>query len=446
MHRLVPTLLLLAACAPNNAVLTDGSYITFLADSTSLSLAKDEVPLDKYKVSYNIDCRQFDTPDDKAALQLPDALDICGPKHWPPAYESWANEGAFRVVQEDLDPWRGEAVITAEGDLQVAFHHHIPGGQDLRFVFSIDPDFSPQHCIQDDNGKTKRVPLDGDWIQNWSDQTLGWIADNASDPTGPYGNSYDVVQDYLDGKLYFLNALSYQYNPIAPDSPAWDIPPEWEAGAAEGKFVEEDVFQRRARYGDPKVYNAIELSGSTETQQVGVTPADLFWCDLPAGADPSTANCGGASQGWSSMTDIDDKIHQIASDIHDELNLVMTPEKGGDPVFEYAPLAHTNFWREPDGVPAGLDSWGELHYNYVVFDKDSDLSVGGHAKGAFELVFDAAESTTRMFVKGKFDIPRIKNDHWKTENLEHEKLIENGSQLCSAASPEDADPAHHGDK
>jgi len=443
MHRLVPTLLLLAACAPNNAQLLEGSYITFLADGTSLSLTKDEVPLDKYKNSYNVDCRTFDNKDDQAALQLPDALDICGPKKWPPVYESWENQGAFHVVEEDLDPWRGEAVITAEGDLQIAFHHHIPGGQDMRFVIAVDPDFAPQHCIQDTNGHAKRVPLDGDWITNWSDETLGWVQKQLDKDNNPYGNSFDMIEPYLDGgKLFFLNALSYQYNPIAPDSPSWNLPPAWEAGSAEGKFVEEDVFQRRARYGDPTVYNAVELSGSSSTG-ANVDPSQLFWCDLPAGADPHTASCGGASKGWSSMTDIDDTIHQIASDIHDELNLVMQPDKDQDPVYEYAPLGHSNFWREPDGLPAGLDSWGELHYNYVVFDKGSDLSVGGHADGGFELVFDASESSTRMFVKGRFTIPKIKNDHWKTVDLEHEKLIENGATLCSAASPDDADPSKY---
>jgi len=488
MHRLVSSLLLLAACAPNNATLKNGSYIAFLADGTSLSLSKDEVPLDKYKVSYGVDCRTFDTPEDKKALQLPDALNICK-KHWPPTYESWEDEGAFHVVSEDLEPWRGDALITSEGDLEVSFHHHIPGGQDLRFLFSIDPDFAPQHCIQDDKGKTKRVPLDGDWIQNWSDETLGWVRDNASDPTGPYGNSFDVLQPYLDGKLYFLNALSYQYDPISPDTaPPWDLPSAWQAGAAEGKFVEEDVFQRRARYGNPTAYNAIELSGSSSGTSNKITADDLFWCDLEKGQNPAPdggktcdtsadcetdttgtltgyntcykpttkdggeaqtgtcqAACGGSAGSWNSMAQIDDTVHQIASDIHSELKLVMTENKADGPVYEYAPLVHSNFWREPDGVPAGLDAWSELHYNYVVFDKGSDLTVGGHAKGAFELVFDAAESTTRVFVKGEFDIPKIRKDHWKMENLENEKLIENGSQLCSAASVADADPAHHQD-
>jgi hypothetical protein len=441
MHRLVPCLLVLAACAPNNATLVEGSYITFLSDGSSLSLVKDEVPYEKYKTHYTVDCREF--ADGEADLQLPDALDICNKKKdWPPVYETWATYGGYWVVSEPLEPWRGEALITSEGDLQIAFHHRIPNGQDMRFVISIDPDFAPQHCVQDASGTTMREPLDGDWIENWSTETLGWVADNAD----KYGDALTDIDQYNDGKLYFLNALSYQYNPLDTTQPAWNLPEEWEAGAAQAKFVEEPMIERRTRYGDPRVYNAIEASGSTETQYYGIDPADLFWCDLEPGSNPKTDECTN-NRDHTSLTEIDDDVHAIAKDIHNELNVLMTPDVGSDqPVFDYMPLVHSNFWREPDGYPAGLDGWSELHYNYVVFDKSSDLTVGGSAEGAFGLVFDAAESASRMFVKGRFKIDKIKKDHWTTQDLELVKLVENGSTLCSAASPGDADPSKDNDK
>jgi hypothetical protein len=79
-----------------------------------------------------------------------------------------------------------------------------------------------------------------------------------------------------------------------------------------------------------------------------------------------------------------------------------------------------------------------------VFSGDSDLVAGGQAKGAFSLVLDADQSSTRLFIEGEFEIDKIKNDRWTTANLAHDKLEEAGETLCSAASPEDADPGGAG--
>src|SRR5262245_33019827 len=107
-------LLAAPACKPNNATLTSGRYMAFIADGSSLSLAKDLVPLDKYSTYYQVDCREFETPQDEAALRLPEWISICGDNQWPPVYEQWAIQDGFHVVSEELKPWRGEAVITAE--------------------------------------------------------------------------------------------------------------------------------------------------------------------------------------------------------------------------------------------------------------------------------------------------------------------------------------------
>ena len=98
--------------------------------------------------------------------------------------------------------------------------------------------------------------------------------------------------------------------------------------------------------------------------------------------------------------------------------------------FAYEPISHLNLWRIPDGKPPGFDGWAETHANYVVFSGDSDLTVGGSASGAFSLLYEADDSSTRVFVKGKFEIDKIKKDNWVTENLEANKLEEAGVTLC----------------
>lgn len=151
MLRTIAPALLLAACSPQNAEITNASYVAFFSDGTSLSLSKGEVdPADQgWASSYNIDCREFETQaeEDTLKLQDPPPLEICGNNNWPPVYEEWAVQAGFRVVSEDIEPWRGEAVITAEGDLQIGFHHTMTGGADMRIIIAVDPDFAPTECV-----------------------------------------------------------------------------------------------------------------------------------------------------------------------------------------------------------------------------------------------------------------------------------------------------------
>lgn len=458
--RLVPALALLAACAPQNASLVSGSYIAFIADATSISLQKEAIDPDKYNqggepcgegaqpgdsCSYNMDCRTFEnglfaSESDEEALRLEEPIKICGDNEWPPEHEEWATQAGFRVVTESLDPWRGEALVTSEGDLQIAFHHRVPGGSDMRFILAVDPDFAPTHCITDADGKVVREPYDGDWVEHWSRGTdvhpagLAYIEslppDDPQEP-GELIEAYDHLLPYLDGRLYFLNDDSYQLNPSQTDD-FWYFPDYWQAGSNIGKFVEEDIGNRSPRYADPWVYNYIDLTDGYYTPNP--TVADLFYCEslVVFGGDPEQDTC---------MANLETRTNNITEEIREELDRMMSPTgKPEDTVFKYAPIPHVNFWRLPDGRGAGLDGWGELHYNYIVFSKDSDLSVGGAAKGAFSLVFDAYESSTRFFVKGEFEIDKIKKDRWTAMNLEEQKLIENDVELCNASSEHEADP------
>lgn len=421
MHRAsLPLLLAAAACTPQNAELTQGSYIAFLAEENSLTLEKQRVDPEDYAKQWDVDCREFATQEDKEALELPDALDICGQNKWPPVHEQWGTQAGYHVVTEALEPWRGEALITSEGDLQIAFHQRVPGGQDFRFVFSVDPDFAPVTCETDAPGEPfQHVLKDGhDWVDEWSTE-LAAIEAQADD----LGTAFDVFEGLWDGRLYFLNAYGYQLNP-ANTLEYWSLPNYWNSGAAQGKFVEEGFYHRTPRYGEPYVYNLIDQSSTAQP-----SADEIWWCDMEDGSDPTENPC---------LTNQDEYVRGVASTIRDELNLMMTPEGAEAPEYDYMPLVHSNFWRGPDGRPPGFDGWSELHYNYVVFDKSSVLEAGGQAEGAFALVFDAGESSSRFFVKGRFVIDRIKKDKWTTPDLQHEKLVENNVQLCDAASWYDA--------
>ena len=130
------------------------------------------------------------------------------------------------------------------------------------------------------------------------------------------------------------------------------------------------------------------------------------------------------------MDDLEVIVRRTSDEVTTEMRRMFRPVNGEDTIMEFRPMAHLNRWRTSDGVPAGFDGWGELHYNYVVFSEDSQLEVGGRAEGAFSLSFEAVDSFTHMFVQGRFVIENIKRDRWTTDDLRSIKAEENGVDLC----------------
>ncbi len=416
---IVPVLLL-AACAPQNAQLTSGSYVAFLSDGTSLSLVKETVNPDdpSWPASYNMDCREFEDEADERNFKLDDPIQICGQNNWPPAHEQWADQAGYRVVSEDITPWRGEAVINSEGDLQIGFHHYVRGDKksDMRLIMSVKPAFQPTTCVPRESGGVDIEPMDGDWIANWSDELAA-----LGDLDEAYSGAYAHLEPYLDGgRLFLLNATGYQINP-RDVADFWFLPPQWEAGNAQGKISEELIYHRGPRYAQPFVYNSI-LDPESDEGFVPINEGDLFFCDLPEGTDPAESDC---------VSELETEVTTVANEIHDELDRMFKPDgKDSEPIFEYRPMTHLNKWRPVDGVPAGFDGWGELHYNYIVFSADSVLEAGGQARGAFSLVLDALDSQTVVFAQGEFVLEAIKKDRWVTEDLQEVKAEENGVELC----------------
>jgi hypothetical protein len=225
-------------------------------------------------------------------------------------------------------------------------------------------------------------PVDGMWLENWS-------------------------ADVDAGTLYYLNSAAYQFNPAQLDE-VWGLPNEWLAGFATAKFGPEEFYLRGVRYGEPSFYSRFEAEEVTEP-----SPDELFYQAMNAGVDPASSTA---------FQSLIADVEEISGQTTAELELVEVPG--------VRTKVHTNEWRAPDGRAAGLDSWVELHYNWVRIGANSTLEVGGSASGEFSLTFDAAESQSRLFIQGSFVVDEIKADRWVTDDIQAIKLEENGTVLC----------------
>lgn len=397
---------LAAACAPQNAKIEQGDFTAFLAATNSPTLGKGKLDLEGFKDTEgfqrrdSIDCRNFETAKNKAEnnkLRLEDRALICADDkqqspHWPPSHEIWLEDNGFYVVGGKLDPWRGEAFVSSEGDVQIGFHQRLPGGEDFRFAFVVDPNFQPTQCVQNASGNVEALPIDGDWIGEWS-------------------------KSAADGsQLFMLNAGAFQFDPLDTQN-QWNFPDKFEAGFAAGKFADDAFISRASLFGDPATYlDPIDpLSG-----QVNVTESDLLWCEFDGGEDPTKSSCMQAQ-----VT----RANDLADGIQAELEAFGVPAAAGD-MPSVRPRVEDNLWRTPDGKSAGLDGWVELDYSWVEFDKGSDLTVGGAASGTFNLMLDATDSNSRFYVRGRFSVDRFKKDNWTTKYLPAIKAEQNNAIVC----------------
>ena len=124
-----------------------------------------------------------------------------------------------------LEPWRTEAMLNGEGDVQLTTHHRLGNGEDFRFTFSIKPNFAPIECLSDDDGNAYVAYVDGSsWLEKWSEDEDG----------------YDI---------YYLNAGGAQQNP-ADEDVYWFATSDWTAGYAHAKFAAEEFNSDPGYYQD----------------------------------------------------------------------------------------------------------------------------------------------------------------------------------------------------
>jgi hypothetical protein len=421
MHRamVLTGSLLFTACAPQNVSL-EGDFTALLSDNGSVTLDRGNLKLDEFDRQYAIDCRDFATArsdEENEVLRLNNRLPLCrgdvnedgvtvSREDWPPQHETWLDNDGFVVVGSAFDPWRGEAIITSEGDVQIAFHQRLPGGEDFRFAIAVDPDFQPRTCVQSEDGEgVDYAQVDGDWIGNWS-------------------------QGLEEGdRMFYMNSGAYQFNPqnlpalSNPDPDQWYLPNEWQAGFSRGRFADDLFRVRPTRFATPESYFAFadfEGGGSA----AAVSRSDLFHCPWAGEEfDPNYelhANCVAGQEG---------RMETIADEVLSEYELIDLP-LDSELFPSMRPRVHANAWRTPDDSNAGLDGWLEFHYSWIRFDAGSELETGGAATGEFQMVFDANDSPSRFFVRGKFNVSKFKRDTWTTEYLPPTKFAENNSTLC----------------
>lgn len=416
-------LLGLGACAPQNAEIVQGSYTAFLSLNTSAVFVDQSIRLEDIDRVWGWDCRSL--PDEELRLNDPryPLISNCregggvevfdGVASRPLRHESWANRDAFVAVREELQPWRGEAVMTSEGDLNLTFHQALPGG-DFRFAIAVDPNFAPRSCEEVEGGVAYE-PIDGDWLANWS---------RAVDEPNWDGGDAEVhwPEAYRPpggrGTVFFLNSFSYQFNP-EERTRTWSIPPTMRAGYARARWGPEELFAVSTRYGLPSAYLAFD-----EAEQ-GPPLSSLFYTPLDperfAGDDYEAR-----IREFGPYINMMQTVQRTSNEIQEELTALY-----GENPDEHRPVVPSNAWRKPDGIPSGLDGWGELNYSWIRFDQDpSEIQVGGSLTGNFHARFYGANSQSHFFVQGYFSIDRIKKDRWVTRDVNRDKLEENGTTLC----------------
>lgn len=412
-------------CNPQSADLTSGSFTAFLGINTSQIFVENKIPIEDFDNYWYIDCRNLPEGDPNL---LEDREEICAdgsnngyrgvfvPETGGILHETWINRDAFAAVHETLDPWRGEAIITSENDLQLTFHHRLPGGQDMRFAFVVDPAFQPRVCEEADDGTLSLQPIDGDWVANWS-ENMTERNHAASEWSFPGYND--------DGTLFLLNSGSYQFDPDQTTA-TWQLPPKMEAGFARARFGPEEMFFVTSRYARPRAYTNFDLD-----DQNGAELDDLYFLDTRE-LDPRNYQ----GEGFEGRIKEDPDYITMMSEgpeLHANQTMAeftaMYADKVSPP--NYTPIAPHNAWRQPDDSDAGFDRWGELHYNWVRFDQPREqLAAGETVSGEFRLYFFGANSQSHMLVEGEFVADRVRNDTWTTRDVAAEKAEEADIVLC----------------
>jgi hypothetical protein len=323
------------------------------------------------------------------------------------------------ALQGALEPTRTEALIHGENDLQISMMQKMGNGQEFRFLVAIATDFNPTTCTS--NGESAEIKkVDGaDWIEQWS--------------VDEDGNS-----------IYYLNASALQVNQSdsSGNNTFWYLITDWSAGFGFANFMGEEFYSVPTSYGNYDVDGAgnygFEFVGS-DAGFVAVTEGERSSSEV----DGDTAFDDLPDEMQDAYNDRLDSLVSYSSDWTHELLELGGAHTGvcSDGVCDCADglcfeqKVEDNKWRPVDSQLAGLDGWMEVHSSWVRFDKGSDLSVGGSAKGDYQILFQGELTSSRLLVKGTFDIEEIKEDRWTYGNLEEEKRADTseghqGKEYC----------------
>jgi len=406
---ILSAVVLLAGCNPQDADIT-GQYAIFLAADTSDNLdrlTRNGVKLDKKAGSLGltpIDCRDLSSlsEEELADTRLAGAdtsmccvdgegtLDgddgTCEPI--VPTWHTWLNQYSYYKLDSKFSPdgavapWRTEAVLTAEGDLQLTAHIDMPGIGDFRFGWAIDPDFQPTECADSADGVALKN-TDGDWLENWS-----------------------VNED--GATLWHLNAGAYQTNP-SDQAVYWSLPSQWSAGTSFARFKDEEFYSHPTDYDDP----------------LG-TP--MYFPMYPESSDPGALPTALNYDNW--LGKIDEYLNGTDSEPGNQD--LATLGQSDIPV-EWK--IEDNSWREdttPDAAN-GFYDWAGISQSWVVIDNPEDIKVKNDkpVTGHFQVFLEGLAAPSKVIVSGAFTINKIEDDAWGYgTTLEALKEEENNTPEC----------------
>lgn len=394
---MMSTIALLAGCNPQDAEV-QGDFAVFLDAENSENIVRlnAEEPvadrLDKLGLT-PIDCRDLSslTEEEQAEERLPgvDYAAACPADAtttwftWLQFFQYYKRSGTFGAEGADETPWRSEAVLTSEGDLQLTVHMKLDPIGDFRFGWVIDPAFQPVECEDVDGGGAALVDVDGNWLENWSAEE--------------------------EGTLWHLNAGSYQLNP-SDAGDYWYLPQEWLAGYSFGRFGDEEFFGHPIDYQDP-----------TGTAMYFWSYGDDGWLPGAQGYTAWVGNVEEALAGADELTTIGQTSFEPVFKVEDN-------------AWRLADNADTNGDGEPDdGMASGLEDWIGVSTSWVRIDNPQDIAVdnANPVTGEFQLYLETAGNTTRVLVKGSFTINRIREDVWGySPEMEETKREENDTPEC----------------
>lgn len=280
----------------------------------------------------------------------------CTPIQDTPSSSSFLADDGYYAMKGSIEPWRTEAILTGEGELQLTIHQRIQG-EDWYYLWVIDPDFNPVRCKSSETGDGSATvePIGGsNWLEQWS-----------------------IDEDGHD--IYYIN--SGAFHTADQGDTLWYYPREWQSGSGYGNFLGEEFLSVQ-----PDVVKAISQYGSD--QNLDDADGDGITDEYEQTIDQVSYRAAVDRQGW---------VENAAA-------------YDGDWAFDIK--VEDNTWRPIDGVPTGLDGWVETHSGWVRIDSGSDIREGGTVKGDFQMVLSGLESASRLVIQGEFTVEELRVDKW----------------------------------
>lgn len=425
---LLPLVVLLSGCTPHDAEVT-ADYAVFLAAASSENITRLERTGTDVEGApgalglTSIDCRDLSylEGDEEIAAARLDGVDYAAEcctggsgedceSPLQPRYFAWLDDYAYYMTEGKVEPWRTEAVITTEGDLQLTVHMDFPEFGDFRFGWVIDPDFQPMAC-EDGEGGAQLVEDEGNWLETWS--------------AGE------------EGKLWHLNAGAYQINP-SNQGVAWYFEQEWLAGYTFARFADEEFYGHAIDYSD-EMYRPFQVDWYGEDGSCA-NLTDDDGDGLQDGQDP---DCDFGFEGTSIPTPknvseteryanwVENTKEFFANDVTDLSTI-------GKSAFPLAMKIEDNTGRPEDGTSAGLDGWLGVSPSWVRIDNPDAIEVGNDTPvtGEFQIYLEGVAAASKVLVRGTFSIDNIREDVWGyagkdgMHTLEEIKAAENGTPAC----------------